>query len=50
MQCHSKQWIYYKVGSLQKKKLCDSEAVKKCRHGFYTCNNHNHGCKNEETL
>ena len=29
---------------------CYRKAVKKCRHGFYTCAEHKHGCKHEEEI
>jgi hypothetical protein len=31
-------------------KKCDQKAVKKCRHGFYTCDKHYHGCNNEQKI
>ncbi len=27
---------------------CNAIATKKCKHGFYTCPKHYHGCKDEE--
>lgn len=29
---------------------CGRPAVKRCRHGFATCERCNHGCKNEQEL
>jgi len=27
---------------------CYKRAVKRCRHGFYSCDKHKHGCNHEE--
>ncbi len=48
MICNSRE--REKLSEGRKGDECKREAVKKCRHDFFTCGKHNHGCKNEEEL
>ena len=44
MRCFSNEWLN-KEG---KRGKCEKEAVKQCKHGWWTCQNHIHGCKGEK--
>lgn len=47
IKCMSKVWMIKEVNGQKIKTQCELFSIKHCKHGFYTCNRHYHGCKGE---
>ena len=43
----SKVWMKKVINGKEHKYQCDKKATKKCKHDFYTCDKHYHGCEKE---
>lgn len=45
MKCMSEVWMIKKIGTNKIPYQCTEEPIKKCKHDFYTCDKHYHGCE-----